>query len=150
MARIKLGLHLVPESSFFSNLRNTLGPRKWSRLSREIRSKYNFTCQYCGAQEDPGRRWYTHLHEVWQYDEKTGIQKLKGFECICPDCHHVHHWMFSEYKGFDLNHLVAHACKVNHCSRADFERHIAEERVTWKRRSKIKWTLDYGAWKHLV
>lgn len=148
--RMKLGLHLIPKTSFSLNLRNTLNPRQWSRLSRKIRREHNFTCQFCGSKEDRSRRWYTHLHEIWQFDNKTGVQKLVGFECLCPDCHHIHHWSFSEYKGYDLKALLKHACSVNNCSQEEFKRHIHEERRKWLERSQRKWTLDYGEWGHLI
>lgn len=148
--RLKLGLHLIPKSSFCLNLRNAIGQRRWFALSRKIRAENNFTCQFCGSKEDPSHHRYTHLHEIWDFNEKTNTQTLVGFECLCQDCHHTHHWMFSEYKGFDLELLIEHACKVNGCSRDQFEKHIVEEKEKWLKRSKIEWALNFGDWEHLI
>lgn len=147
---MKLGLHIIPSSSFGANLRNQMSAREWSKLSRKVRGENNFTCQQCGSQEDRSRRWYTHLHEIWEFDDKKHIQKLVGFECLCPDCHHIRHWMFSEYKQLDLDYLIDHACRVNKCMSWEFEQHILEEKKLWEERSLVEWTLDLGEWSDLV
>lgn len=149
MKRMKLGLHLIPQTCFRSNLRNHLGQRKWSIFSRKIRRENNFTCKYCGFVEDRKTKKYTHLHEIWEFDDKNKIQRLIGFECICPDCHNVHHWGYSEYRGLNLKYLLDHACTINSCSSSEFKEHIAKERKLWEERSSHEWTLDLGKWKNL-
>ncbi len=92
---MKLELHLIPRSSFCTNLRNNLSRTKWDQLSKKIRGEANFTCEICGANK------ITHLHEVWEF--KDGIQKLVQFECLCPQCHAVHHWGLSDLQGKDMD-----------------------------------------------
>ena len=149
MATLKLELHLIPQSSFFCNLRTALG-NKWYPLSKQIRKEHNDTCQYCGAIKDTKKGLYIHCHEVWEYNESTKIQKLIGFECLCSDCHAVHHWEYSRISNRDLNALLKHACKVNNCSQDEFKRHIQEAGDLWIKRSAIQWKLEYGEWASLI
>jgi hypothetical protein len=136
---MKLELHLVPKTSYYENLRNKLG-RDWSVLSKSIRDSKQFTCELCGWKQVPGK--YTHLHELWEYDEETKTQKLVGFECVCPDCHAVHHWMHSELSGCNMDFLMRHACRINCCTESEFRQHIEDALSVWRKRSEIIWTID--------
>ena len=138
-----LELHLIPRSSFGSNLRNQLG-RKWDTLSKKIRSERGFKCDLCRASKKK-----THLHEVWEYNEETKIQKLIGFECVCENCHSVHHWGYSEIQNKNMEFLINHACHVNSCKKKEFEKHIEEASEIWRRRSNIKWTLNIDLMNYL-
>ena len=149
---MKLELQLVPKSSWYTNLRTAMGLH-WTQLSRQIRNGADCTCKYCGWKEtyETRENWeYTHLHELWEFKAETGIQKLIGFECVCPDCHMIHHWGLAEVKGLDLNKLLEHACKVNGCTKEEFKKHISDSFEEWQRRSERKWQVDLGEWKHLV
>lgn len=127
-----------------------MGPKRWSSLSKQVRQSNRFTCQYCGAKEDRSIKFYTHLHEVWEYDEENRIQRLKGFECLCPTCHSVHHWGLSQVRGMDMNMLIRHACKINKCTEEQFNIHIAKSFQDWRRRSNgIEWKLDLGIYEEL-
>jgi hypothetical protein len=149
MTPLRLELHLIPQSSFFRNLRTALGSR-WYPLSKQIRIDHNDTCQYCGAKKDVKIGLYIHCHEVWEYNESTGIQKLIGFECLCSECHAVHHWEHSRISNRDLIALLKHACKVNGCSPDEFKKHIQEAEDLWVKRSTINWKIDYGEWSDLI
>lgn len=140
---LKLELNLIPASSFGSNLRKKLG-RKWDTLSKRIRGERRFICDICNAK---GKT--THLHEVWEFDEKNKIQKLIGFECICVTCHSVHHWGLSKIQGKNMNALMNHACNVNQCKRKVFNKHLLESFETWRRRSDCNWTLNLDFIKYL-
>lgn len=144
MNGLKLKLHLIPGSAFCNNIRNDMGDR-WKELSRYVRNWYHRTCQYCGWQEQPYARQYTQLHEIWEWDEETRTQRLAGFECLCPTCHAVHHWGFSQISGKDMDALLKHACWVNQCTEEEFKKHLVEAKKEWDRRSEIKWdNVDYG------
>lgn len=138
---MKLELHLIPESTFYGNLRNKIGRQKWTTLSKKIRKERDYTCDICGAKEGQEAP-HTHLHEVWEFDEDNKVQKLSGFECLCPDCHAVHHWGLSQIRGSDMIRLMRHACSINGCSEEYFHRHILEAFDTWRQRSTINWTVD--------
>lgn len=150
---MKLELHLVPQSCFYSNLRKVL-KSNWTQLSKDIRGKADLTCQICGWRQGHsspvlGRR-YTELHEVWEYDEEKKVQKLVEFECLCPACHAVHHWGYSQVSGKDMDFLMYHACHVNGCSKSEFTQHLIESKEIWERRSFLSWKTDFGEWWHLV
>jgi len=134
---LKLQLHLIPRSSFGSNLRNQMG-RKWDTLSKQIRTERDFVCDICNRRK--AGRAQTHLHEIWEY--KNGIQKLIGFECVCATCHSVHHWGLSQIQRKDMNMLFNWACKINKCDRETFRNHIEESRRIWEYRSDQDWELD--------
>lgn len=138
---MKLELHLIPQSTFYFNLRNFLG-KEWNKLSKEIRSKNGRTCQLCGWKEQQGH--YTHLHEVWEFNDELLEQKLKGFECLCPTCHAVHHWGLSQLQGKNMDYLLRHACKVNNCSKEEFTTHVCESFIVWEKRSKQQWQINYN------
>ena len=131
---MKLELHLIPQTSFYSNLRNKIGRTEWDKLSRKIRSERNFTCELCGSTNK------THLHEVWEF--KKNIQKLVRFECVCQTCHAVHHWGLSEVQGRNMDFLTKHACKVNDCTLNQWHAHLNESFRTWTKRSEKQWKVD--------
>jgi len=137
---MKLQLHLIPESSFYSNLRNKLGETQWSQISKMVRGYHGNTCQLCGWVQNPQRKLYTHLHEIWDF--KDGVQTLIDFECVCPTCHSVHHWGLSNIQRKDMKFLVKHACKVNECTEDEFIKHIEQAGKEWKARSKSEWELN--------
>jgi 5-methylcytosine-specific restriction endonuclease McrA len=136
---MKLELNLIPKSSFYCNLRSEMG-RQWDILSKRVREQHNYTCQICGVKPQTTRD--VHLHELWSFNEETKIQKLIGFECICTTCHSVHHWGYSQIKNMDMNFLLIHACKVNKCSKNEFNEHIEESFRIWEKHSCIDWGID--------
>ncbi len=148
--RLKLRLHLIPSSAFYSNLRKEIGPEKWSNISRKIRGDNNFKCMFCGWKENRSKQEYTHCHEVWKFNKETKVQFLKGFECLCPMCHAVHHWGYSQVRGEDMEALFVHAVYVNKCTIKDFKNHIKKSFKVWRRRSAIKWSLDLNKYSKMV
>jgi len=135
---LKLKLHLIPSGSFYSNLRNQLTQNEWSRISKMVRG-YHGKCQFCGWKPSIFRKEYTHLHEVWNFE--NGIQQLVDFECVCPTCHYVHHWGKSQIDGLNMDFLLRHACKVNKCSEEIFKQHIEDSFWEWQMRSQCEWNL---------
>ena len=135
---MKLELHLIPQTSFYLNLREFLGTR-WNILSKNIRTYNDFTCQYCNAKKEPKN---IHLHEVWKFYTEEKIQKLVGFECLCNVCHSVHHWGCSQIKGLNMDFLAKHACSINDCSLDEWNLYVIECFNEWQERSLIKWNID--------
>jgi len=140
-----LEVHLVPEKSFGANLRTKMGS-SWSKLSRNIRDRHQRTCDICGWKEDAQRKKYTHLHEVWHYDDENHVQTLAEFECVCPTCHAVHHWGYSQLRGMNMKKLTEHACRINGCTREEWKTHVDESRKKWQERSTHEWTVDLGTY----
>src|SRR3972149_3120297 len=85
MKNLKLTIELVPASSWNQNLRNLLKPKTWENLRKSVYKKYNYKCAICNS------GGILHCHEIWNYDDKSHIQKLKGFVALCELCHWVKH-----------------------------------------------------------
>ena len=143
---MKLELHLIPQSSFYQNVRKLLGSR-WDTLSRQVRSERDFTCEICGTK--PKSTKDVHLHELWSFDDDKKVQKLIGFQCVCVDCHNVHHWGLSQIRGLNMNILMNHACKVNKCDSVTFKDYVYKSFADWQKRSQIQWTLDMSELEEL-
>jgi predicted HNH restriction endonuclease len=131
---MKLEIELVPRQCWGINIRKMLG-KDWETISKRVRRDHNYTCQICGWEEDRKNGKYTHCHEVWDYDDDNDIQRLTGFECLCPNCHAVHHWGHSKSIGRDMAALKEHAIAVNGCSEEDWDVHILEQSEIWSIRS---------------
>lgn len=95
-----------------------------------------------------------NLHEIWKYDDKNHIQTLDGFILLCKMCHHVKHiglaGILANEGKLDYDKVIEHFCKVNNCSKRDFERHEKDAFETWRRRSKHQWKQDFGRYNEFV
>ena len=132
-----LSIELVPKSTWYDNVRSRVSREVWS----SIRTRFmKGQCQYCG------RRYGLHCHEVWKYDDTLHIQKLKGFETTCFLCHAIKHiglaGIMARRGDLDMGELVKHYCKVNGCTKEDFEQDREEAFELWEVRSQHDWTLD--------
>ena len=87
---MKLTIELVPQSSWGNNLRSeaNLSKEQWDRLRKESYKKANYKCEICG---DKGPKWPVECHEIWNYDDQTHTQTLKGLISLCPTCHKAKH-----------------------------------------------------------
>lgn len=148
MAKLRLAIELVPASSWNQNLRSLLKPQMWKSLRKEVYKKNNHKCAICGRR--PGgplaRREKLHAHEVWEYDDKKHIQRLKDIITLCRMCHAVKHIGLSGIKAgkgkISYESLVKHFMKVNNCERGVFEKHQKEAFKKFEERSRYEWTLD--------
>jgi hypothetical protein len=50
----------------------------------------------------------------------------------------------------DGRRLIRHFIKVNHCSRAAFDRHEKRATTEWLIRNKKQWKIDWGQFKAAV
>jgi hypothetical protein len=142
---LRLRIELVPESCWYSNLRDVLPTEAWDRIRRHVYAACGWRCAICGA------RGPLHCHEVWSYDDAARIQRLEGCLALCEDCHRVKHLGYAGILAsegrLDFERLVAHFLRVNRCDRATFEQHRAAAFVEWEERSRHVWTTDFGfAW----
>ena len=104
---LKLEPDLIPRTSFFRNLRSLLKPGEWDTIRRAVYLKADYRCEICRAIGSNLR--VLHCHEVWEYIEKTCIQKLSGLVCLCPACHEAIHYGLAEIKGrseIALKHIM--------------------------------------------
>lgn len=145
---MKLKIDLVPSTAWYSNLRKKVPSKEWDKIRKQSYADANHECEICGAE---GR---LNCHEIWEYDDKKYIQKLKGFISLCNDCHMIKHIGFAGIqasKGFlDMDKLIEHFMKVNNVDKKTFEDHKEKSFEIWRERSKEEWTTDLAQWSNLV
>lgn len=145
---LKLTIDFIPKSCWDANIREHMAKSNWNKLQKEVLKEANNTCKICGSNRKVG------CHEVWQYDDKKSIQKLKGFQAICRMCYAVEHFGMSQVlaiRGYlNLNEVIKHFCKVNDVSWDEFNKHKEKAFVKHRERSSKKWKTDFGKWSKLV
>jgi len=141
----KLGIELIPETTWYKNLRNSVPKDVWDRIRSDCYKTAGHKCEVCIS---PGK---LNCHEVWEFDIKRNIQRLKKFIALCDLCHNIKHIGLVNVKvsrgELSKNYydtLVAHFMKVNGASKEDFDRHCSEAYCLWELRSKKRWKLDFG------
>jgi hypothetical protein len=141
--KLKLNIELVPSSAWQNNLRGLLKKEMWEDLRKNVYKKFNYRCVICNI---PTQR--LHAHEVWEYDDKNHIQKLKDIIALCSRCHAVKHIGFAGIQASkgELNYegLVKHFMKVNGCDRVVFDKHLKMAYIKFEERSKYEWSLDFS------
>ena len=144
--KLKLTIELVPETTWYNNLRNYLGEEAWDKLRREIYVKYGHKCSLCGA------KGLLHCHEIWEYDDKNHVQKLVDCVALCKMCHHVKHigkaGILADEGKLDYNKIVEHFMEVNKCDKTTFNEHYKKIADQWERRSDYKWRVDFSVYKN--
>ena len=68
----KLEFELVPDGCWYSNLRAILSKEQWDFIKKDAKTRAGGRCVICGKKTAA-----LDAHEVWEYDAKNGIQKLK-------------------------------------------------------------------------
>ncbi|MEW6062900.1 MAG: HNH endonuclease [Nanoarchaeota archaeon] len=145
---MELEIELVPATAWYSNLRNNISKSEWDKIRKETYKKAENKCQICGASSK------LDCHEIWDYDDKNNIQKLKGFTALCDDCHMIKHIGFAEIqvsKGLlNMNKLIEHFIKINKVTKQIFEECYEQAFKTWEERSQKEWITDLGEWGNLI
>lgn len=145
---LRLKIELVPSTSWYDNLRKYTTKEDWDKVRKAAYANYGYRCGICGTE---GR---LNCHEIWEYDDKKYIQKLKGFIALCDMCHHVKHIglagiLASEGK-LDYEKVIEHFMKVNKCDRTIFERHKEKAFEQWEKRSSHEWQVDLGEYDNII
>jgi hypothetical protein len=145
---MKLEIEPILVANWGISLAQLLPPPVWDSIRKEVYEAYRYTCALCG---EMGRR--LECHEKWLYDDRKKIQKLSGFQCLCPNCHKIKHWgrtytLAKKSKDGELiESLIKHFCEVNSCSRKDFEEHKLLVLRKAKQRAKYRYRVDFGAFE---
>ena len=146
---LKLTIELVPQTSWYDNMRKVIPKMQWDELRKRICAEYGHKCGICGATE--GR---LNCHETWEYDDTNHEQELKGFIALCNMCHFVKHighaGILAQEGKLDYEKVVGHFMKVNGCDRESFEQHRHKAFEQWRDRSKHSWRVDLGEYGSLV
>lgn len=136
-----LFVDLVPDTCWFTNVRSCVEPKDWERLRRTVTRRAGMQCEICGFQEDRDAQRWLEVHERWQYEQSTKVQRLGRLICLCTPCHQVTHFGYAQIKGNEeeaLQHLMA----VTGATRLQARRHVAAAFDEWRARSLWEWTLD--------
>jgi hypothetical protein len=147
-APLKLGIELIPISSWENNLRKIIPRRQWDKLRNQVHERNGRQCEICSSSEK------LHCHEHWEFEETTKVQKLVGLGTICSMCHHVAHFgrakQLAAQGHLDINAVVNHFLKVNECDQNTFLNHEKEVLRLFMRRSQHEWQVDFGEYADLV
>ena len=136
--KIMLTIELVPKTAWNINVRSEVSDSEWNRIKKLTYRKANYICEVCGGK---GKKWPVECHEIWNYDDETHIQTLKGLIALCPQCHQVKHIGLAQIKG-KYEEAKRHLAKVNGYSNKESEKYIRKQFELWTSRSKYEWTLD--------
>ena len=146
---MELTIELVPSTVWYESLYRLLEREVWNGIRNEIIAKNGRKCQICGETE--GKMC---LHEIWEYDDTRYVQKLQGFVLLCEMCHHVKHiglaGILADEGKLDYDDVIEHFCRVNECTKKDFEKQRSEAFDIWQKRSKCEWKQDFGKYGALV
>lgn len=146
---MKLEIELVPSTIWDKSLANLLPRKVWSAVRKEIIEKNGNICQICGE-----RVGVMSLHEIWEYDDEKHIQRLEGFILLCMMCHHVKHIGFAGILAnqgkLDYDKVIEHFCRVNNCTKREFEKHKTKAFDIWNERSNHQWEQDFGKYREFI
>lgn len=102
----------------------------------------NYKCEICGGK---GNKWPVECHEIWEYKitsyDKSNIQKLIGFEALCPSCHKVRHFGFAQMIGKEKE-AIEHLMKVNNLTENEVYDYIVKTKIKYDFMSQINYMLD--------
>lgn len=139
---IKLKIELIPQTSWYSNVRSEVSKDKWDKIRFTSYRLADHKCEICG--ETGKEQGYSHnveCHEIWEYDEENNLQKLSGFISLCPLCHKCKHIGLAEIND-ELDIVYKQLMKVNGMTGIEVEDYIEEEYHIWRERNKIAWYVD--------
>jgi hypothetical protein len=137
MTCLRLSIEPIPEGSRLASLANLLPAPHWDHIRRSVYQRAGYRCRICGREN----RLY--CHEVWQYNEETSCQWLRGFAALCRDCHDVKHILFNR----DIarhKELMRHFIAVNRLTPQEADEYM---RAACQRQHTLNqkgWTINYG------
>jgi len=141
---LKLEAELVPEPTWYINLRSIVTDEMWDFLRKKTYRDAFHCCSICGAK---GR---TEAHEIWGYDDENHLQFLSGITCLCSYCHSLKHLALlrirHEKEELNIEDYISHFCKVNSCTREVFDKHLIEADNTFNSRAGFDWKVVVPKW----
>lgn len=94
----RIAFEFIPRAQNYRNARSVLAFLNssdrfpfsaWSKIRDQVEQEARGCCIVCKGKGT--QRKATECHEVWEYDQHTGIQRLKALQALCPDCHAIKH-----------------------------------------------------------
>jgi hypothetical protein len=136
-----LFVDLIPETSWFRNVRSAVDPADWHRLRTMVYGRVGQRCEICGSPANkPGGTWL-EAHERFSYNNATRVQALRRLICLCTHCHTATHFGLARLKG-KSGQAMAHLEAVTGMTHAQAVEHIDQAFTLWQSRSAVTWTLD--------
>lgn len=115
----------------------------WDILRRKSYRRAGYTCEVCGGK---GGEHPVECHEVWDFDDDTQTQTLKGLVSLCPPCHQVKHIALQILR--DEWGWIKHLQRVNDLSQSEAQIYVQDCLDLWKLRSQHRWKRNLD-WLHL-
>ncbi len=139
-----LSIEPVPLSSRFASVRAVLGHEQFNTLKKAIFTRAGYRCEICLENGfEQGHDHPAELHEVFQYDDVRGTQKLTALLCLCPNCNAVKQIELSRAKGDDsFQSAMAQLNKVNAWNSLQGQTYYQHAYSIWQERSKKVWQLN--------
>jgi hypothetical protein len=136
-----LFVDLIPQTSWFENVRRAVDARDWDRLRLMVYRRAGHRCEACGAASGRDSGVRLDAHERFTYDIPSGIQRLVRLVCLCHWCHTATHMGMAGVRGV-RDEAIAHLMTVTGMSPGQAEEHIDEAFARWERRSRVSWQVD--------
>ena len=108
---------------------------KWEQIRRRELNRAGYRCEICRAD---GR---LECNERWSYDDANRLQKLVGYQVVCPDCLSILHIGRTIQAG-ELQTALSHFIRVTGFTEDDLKTATTDALKTWKRRSQYTWRAD--------
>jgi hypothetical protein len=130
-----LCVDLIPQSSWFRNVRSAVAPATWRALRNRVYVRAGNRCELCGSNSR------LDAHERFSYDVPTCTQRLERLIAICQLCHLVSHFGLATLQGKD-EIAIGHLERVRGWDDAQVEHHIDSAFHLWEQRNHIRWKID--------
>ncbi|MFZ6733210.1 HNH endonuclease [Undibacterium sp. Ji42W] len=144
LSRPVLSIEPVPFSSRFSSVRSYLGHAEFNRLKKAVFIRAGYRCEICLENGfEQGHQHPVECHEVFEYDELKGTQKITALMSLCPRCHSVKNIELSRAKSDDeFEAAMAQLARINGWSKPQAQTYYQHALHVWKERSKKSWELN--------
>lgn len=128
----------LKRSDWFSSLRADVKDADWDLVKAKTFQNAGHQCEICRGRGDGHP---VECHELWRFDYQTQVQTLIGTMSLCPKCHATTHFGLAHANGVGLD-TRKHLCSVHGWDEDVADRHIAMALGEWKRRSRVRWSVD--------
>lgn len=142
--KIKLRIELVPTSTWFNNVRSKVKDSEWNRIRYITYGLADYKCEIC---LERGTRHPVECHEIWDFNNSSKIQTLKGFIALCPLCHETKHIGLAGIRG-NYDRAYKRFLIINGFSEKEGKKHFDKFIQEWKERSKLEWEIDFKVLNH--
>jgi len=95
----------------------------------------NYRCEICGADG------VLECYERWFYDDINHVQKLVGYEIVCPSCLSILRIERTMQVG-GLERALSHFIRITGFTEDDLRTATEKALTTWRERSRYEWRVD--------